>query len=65
VKAAVRALADNPSWAAMPRAWFVVALWAYRYTEEAPDRTDIAQALTASRYGPRAPHENKNDLTKG
>ncbi len=55
MKAGVRAICDNPSWAAMPKEWFVVALWAFNYTEEVPDRRAIAKALVSSRYGPRAP----------
>jgi hypothetical protein len=55
MKAAAQALRDNPSWARQPPAWFKVALWAFRYSEEVPDRNDIARALVATRYGPRAP----------
>jgi len=56
VKAAAQALRDNPSWARMPRSWFVVALWAYRYSEEVPDRHAVAKALVSSKHGgPRAP----------
>jgi hypothetical protein len=46
MKAAAHALAENPSWARMPKEWQRVALWAYRYVEEpVPTRNDIAKAL--------------------
>jgi len=60
VKAAARALSDNPSWSRMPRHWIKVALWAHGYSEDVPDRNDIARALTASKHGgARAPERKE------
>jgi hypothetical protein len=48
VKAAVEAICENPSWARQSKAWFAVALWAFRYTEEVPTRDDIAKVLISA-----------------
>jgi hypothetical protein len=48
VKDAARALADNPSWARQPKEWFSVALWAFGYTAQVPDRHAVAKALVSS-----------------
>jgi hypothetical protein len=50
VKAAARALAENPSWARRSKEWVRVALWAYRYSEDTPSHSNIAKAL-ASKAG--------------
>jgi hypothetical protein len=51
MKPAVEAIRENPSWSKMSLAWMKVALWAFRYSEEAPTRNDIAKALIATQHG--------------
>jgi hypothetical protein len=53
-KAVVEAIRENPSWARMPKHWVKTALWAFRYSEEAPSREDVAKALIASQNAPRS-----------
>jgi hypothetical protein len=50
VKAAARAIAENPGWSRKPKAWLKVALWAYRYSEVVPSRGDIAKALISDQH---------------
>jgi hypothetical protein len=50
VKAAARALAENPEWSSKSRDWLAVALWAFRYNDHVPDRNTIARALAPEAY---------------
>jgi hypothetical protein len=43
-----QAIRDNPSWAKQPKEWFLLACWAFGYTEQVPDRAAVAKALGGS-----------------
>lgn len=54
MKAAARAIRENPGWARQSTVWLKVACWAFRYTEEpVPTRDDIARALVSARWRER------------
>jgi hypothetical protein len=57
MKAAARAIAENPSWSGKSRDWLAVALWAFRYTDRVPDRNTIARALAPEVYVDRVRKE--------
>jgi hypothetical protein len=45
---AAEAIRENPSWARQSKEWFKVALWAFGYSEDVPDRHAVAKALVSS-----------------